>query len=110
MALDAGQIAELRSWIGTEPDDATLDASYDRLGTIADVALEVLRARRAEIVLDGPGKLDITGDHNEDWSSNLDALNSDIARLTGPGGGTTVSGTQALSTLPLRRDGYTGRR
>lgn len=110
MALDAGQIAELRSWIGTEPDDATLDASYDRLGTLEDVALEVLRARRAEMVLDGPAKLDITGDRNEDWSANLNALNKDIATLTGPGGGTAASGTQAVSTLPLRRDGYTGRR
>lgn len=75
MPLTADDLAEVRKLVGsaTPPTDADLDAIYDRLGTVADVALEVLQGRYADL-LAGPAKYSVEGDFSVDATANLKAL------------------------------------
>lgn len=82
MAASDTQLAEIREWIGDDPDDSTVQALWTAYGTVNRVSLSVLRRRRAALLAD-PAKLSIDGETSEDWTANLNALDSDIAALEG---------------------------
>ena len=73
MALSAPEITWLRSKVGDDPDDATLEALFTQLGSLADVAHQVLSQRLANL-LAGPAKMAIPGEYEQDTSANIKAL------------------------------------
>lgn len=83
MPLSAEQTVELRSHIGTAdpPAQADLDARYERLGSIAAVAVEVLRERLANFLAQ-PAEFDVDGDYSQDVSANIKALQAKLGELT----------------------------
>ena len=82
MALDADILAEIRSHVGSTPDDTDLEARYTRHGTVAATALEVIRGRLADI-LARPEQLRVEGDYSESWAANIKALQAKEQELVG---------------------------
>ncbi len=80
MALTAGQIIAIRREIGSEPDDATLNAAYDRLGTLGLVALEILETRYADLV-SSPAQFTVFGEYGQNTGQNLIDLRGQLERL-----------------------------
>lgn len=73
MALDADVLAGIREHVGSTPADGDLETRYDRHGSVARVALEVIRERLAD-VLANPASLSVDGDYTEGWTANIRAL------------------------------------
>lgn len=106
MALSAGDLAWVRSKVGSEPPDADLNARYDRLGSRADVAREVLSERKANMLV-GPAKLDVDGEYSEDRTETIRALERALADpelYDDVGDDTTTPGdVRIIPTAPRRR-------
>lgn len=84
MALTAAQVAQIREWVGTEPDTAALNVIHDRVGLVDAVALSVLVTRRTllrETLATQPAKLGLAGDYSHDWGNTRTVYDDDIARL-----------------------------
>lgn len=110
MALDDADLAIVRSWCGSDVgapgdqyDTVDIEARLERLGTAEQVALELLRARRADMVM-SPAKIDVDGDFSQDATESIKALDRQIlaleavvARAAGEGATTT--------SLMVRRTG-----
>lgn len=77
--IPPAELDELRSHVGSQPDEQTLQFAYDRLGHILLVAIEVLRRRRADIVATPTSWSG--GEYSENWQGTVAALDADIARL-----------------------------
>ncbi len=82
MAISERDLAELRSLVGQEspPTDDQLNDAWVRLGSIKAVALEVQRARLAQL-RSQPSRLTIDGDRTEDWSGTIPSLERQVAQL-----------------------------
>lgn len=63
MALEADDLAAIREWVGSTPADSVLEATWARHENVYRVALEVLRARRADAL--ATGDLAIEGFYRE---------------------------------------------
>jgi Asp-tRNA(Asn)/Glu-tRNA(Gln) amidotransferase A subunit family amidase len=74
------ELAELRSIVGDEPDDNTLSEAFDRLESVAAVALEVQRTKLANLRAQ-PAGLTIDGDRTENWRDNIASLERQVAEL-----------------------------
>lgn len=80
MALDADDLAAIREHVGSTPTDVELETRWDRLGTVASVALSVLRERLADM-LARPADLSVDGDYRESYQANLRILREQVATL-----------------------------
>lgn len=81
MAMTAAQLAVARSHVGATPDDANLNARYDRLLSVAAVALEVLRERLSNFT-SGYGSVSVAGHFSGSVSAEqLVTLRQKIATL-----------------------------
>lgn len=78
--LTAGQTAWLRSEVGNTVTDEVLQAKFDRLGSVRDVAIECLRERRAQW-LDQPLTVSVAGVASVSFSENVKSLDRRIAAL-----------------------------
>lgn len=78
--LTAAQKSWLRSEVGATPTDGDLQARFDRLGNLRDVAIEVLRERRANL-LDKPLSVSVSGVASVNYGENVKALERRIAAL-----------------------------
>lgn len=98
MPLTADDLAEVRRLVGSAapPTDADLDAIYDRLGTVEDVALEVLQGRYADL-LAGPAKWSVEGDFSIDNSATINALGKQIDGLKDSAGEAPVLTVHSLT-------------
>lgn len=98
MSLTADDLAKVRQMVGsaTPPTDADLDAIYDRLGKVDDVALEVLQGRFAGL-LAGPAKWAVEGDFSIDATANIAALRQQITRLQDSAGEAPVMTVHSLT-------------
>lgn len=87
----------LRSYIGTDepPTDSDLHERFVDLGGLAEVALEILRERRATM-LTKPASFSLSGDYAESRIKNIEALDLQIAELLG-----LTSGAGTLRTVSL---------
>lgn len=103
--IPLADLREIRAWVGADPDLHDLEDRYEALGNVAHaVALQVLRERRAQMVLDGPGKFDASGDTSEDWTANLASIERQITALEGSVDATsTPSGLHRVTTSQLVR-------
>jgi len=85
--LSDAELAEVRQWVGPNPDDETINTINERLGSLAEVARQILKTRHATITSrleTTPGRWGAQGDYTEDWSTNLTAatkLEAQIAKL-----------------------------
>lgn len=101
MALDAAVLAELRSWVGSDPDDDDLEERYTRLeASVPATAIEVLRGRLADMIR-SPAKFAADGDASYDYSTNLRFLKTQISELDG----LVAGGSDALTVGLLTRSG-----
>lgn len=99
MGMTATDLSRVRSWVGAQPDDAELVLRFERLGTVEAVAQEILRERRANLLLD-PAKMSIDGDASWDWTKNLELLNESLGHLDAiVGSGGTVGQVQIGSLV-----------
>lgn len=96
MALDAATLNGVRRWVGSSPDDTTIEATYAiaGLGTIEATALSILQTRLAD--LEGnPAEFEVVGDYRQATSKNIDALRAriaDLEALCGAGGSVVSTG------------------
>lgn len=100
MALDAATLDAIREWVGSTPDDNTVESTYQRtgVGTVARAALAILRKRRADLLAQ-PAEWDLDGDYGQKTGKNLDELNAQIAALeaiTGAAGAGTMTTSQLV--------------
>lgn len=79
-ALTDAQISWLRSEVGAGITSDDLQARYDRLDSVRDVAMEVLRERRASL-LEQPLAMNLTGVASVDYTNNVAALERRLAAL-----------------------------
>jgi hypothetical protein len=107
VALDATTLAQIRDWVGSTPDDDTIEATFGRAdtGTADLTALAILKKRRADL-LANPTAFELVGDYREDRGKNLEALNAQIAELAalcgiGPDVVTTADADQVRRPLTL---------
>lgn len=103
MPFDGATLAQIRSWVGSEPSNDDLAVRFERLGSTNLTALEVLRERRANLLAD-PAKVSVDGDASWDWSKNLEVLDKQVAELE------TVAGIAGPGTVNVGRLVRTGRR
>lgn len=82
MALDAATLARIREWVGSKPDDDTVDATFalDGNGTIETTALSILRIRYADL-LAAPSTFAVQGDYSQSTGKNIEALEGKIGEL-----------------------------
>lgn len=101
MPLAPDDLAWVRSNIGddTPPEDGDLDAIYDRVGTVAGVAAEVLRKRLADL-LAGPASFSVDG-YSQNVGANINALMKQLAELDELAGTDTL--TQSVRIIALSR-------
>lgn len=88
-------IDDVRDWVGTEPDDATVQAQLDRFASTEQpaerAALAILLRRQADA---GPARWAVSGDYSEDDGAGQKDLANRIAQLRGLLG-------EAIDTAPL---------
>jgi hypothetical protein len=101
VALDAATLDAIREWVGSTPDDTTVESTYQRtgVGTVERAALAILRKRRADMVA-SPAEWDLTGDYSQKTGKNLDELDKLIAALEGITG---AAGAGTMTTSQLVR-------
>ena len=78
--LNANQLAWLRDEVGDSPETSELNEMFDRLGSVRDVAIAVLRRRRANL-LASPLSTTLQGVASVNYSENVKALERRIAAL-----------------------------
>ena len=79
-ALTEAQISWLRSEVGASTGTEDLQARYDRLESVRDVAMEVLRERRAAL-LEQPLSLNLSGVASVDYTNNVAAIERRLTAL-----------------------------
>lgn len=82
MELTDTQIAWLRAELGDTPSTDDLNAAYERLGSVRDVAIEEVRKRRNRM-LDQPLSVNLSGVASVNYAENVKALERRLAALTG---------------------------
>lgn len=97
----------LRAWVGSEPADAVLAERLGRAGR-EEVALGVLRQRRADLLAD-PISYSIRGDITVNAADNLKALDALIAGLEAEVAAVNGNGDGFLASARLQRVGGWGR-
>jgi hypothetical protein len=102
------ELAEIRDEVGSEPDDATVDAFFDELGATVLVSLRVLRRRRGDL-LGKPKSFTLTGVLSV-TNGEIELLDAHIRRLEaraaslgledpGSSGGVTVTRLTRTPTI-----------
>lgn len=76
-ALTQDQLVFIRRQVGSQPDDASLQAIYDRPVTVNQLVLEVLELRYADLIL-APAQFAIPGDYSQTTTENIKALAEQI--------------------------------
>ena len=79
--MDAATRAWLISQLGPATDLADLDQRYTRLGSARAVALEVLRERKAALVMEQPASVNVTSVVSVSYAENIRAIERQIAAL-----------------------------
>ena len=100
-------IDDVRDWVGSTPDDDTIQGVIDRYDTDTEpakrAALSILRRRRAD--LDGTGARSFSIDGDVSWGSvgkdALTGLDRKIAHLCGLVGEPVDTGLPALTSTPI---------
>ena len=108
MPMTGVQLEEARRWIGDIPDDGTLSDSFDRLGSVYQVVLELIMQRRADLI-NSPAQFTVEGEYRQNTSKNIDATTALLYELYGVGpegvdSAGTGSGIQDPSIKRLVRD------
>lgn len=110
MELTDRQRKWLKSEIGGDVADADLDEAYERLGSVRDVALEVLRKRRSAWLAQ-PMSVNVSGVVGLNLAENVKAVERQIAQLVkmdddpsdDAGGGSVDAAEHTLDVFPLAR-------
>lgn len=79
--LTEQEIAFLRAEVGSDPPDEQLQDRMDRLGSVLQVADEILRERLANLVA-APASLNVPGVIGVNTAANITALQKQLGRLT----------------------------
>lgn len=97
--LSSGQIATIRTWIGstTPPTDLELDPIMTRTGSLRGVVLDVLRARLADLTA-RPSQFAVAGDYSQTTSENIRSLERQIKLVESYDDTLTVSTTASGSS------------
>ncbi len=106
----AAQLAVIRSYCGADVgadgdtiDAIDVDARLAELGSSHAVALQILRQRRADLVM-APAKIQVDGDFSQDATESIKALDRDIATLQAIIGRENGDGA-TVTSLMVRRTG-----
>lgn len=102
--LTAKQIAWLRSELGDQPDNPTLQAAYDRLHSIRDVAIEQIRTRRNEL-LASPLAVNLSGVASVNYAENVKAYERRLTALINLDDDPTDEPGEAVDGAGPRRGG-----
>lgn len=108
--LSPRQLRWLRDEIGDKPDDAELHERYDQLRSVRDVAMAVLRKRRADLI-SRPMSVTVTGVAGTGTAENVRAIERQLNALAlmdddpsdDAGGGQGDQANDHLQVLHLER-------
>lgn len=101
MPLLADDLARIREWVGSSPDDGDVATVYERVGEDPlAAALSILRTRRADMLAE-PATWAVSGEYSQSTKDNLAALDRQIADLETLVPGESTSGL--ISTVQLVR-------
>ena len=78
--LTEAQLAVLRRRVGDEPDDAGLQAIYDRTESLTETAREILEVRLANWRRQA-ASFNVAGEYSQDTSTNIKSVESALAHL-----------------------------
>lgn len=99
MALDATVENAIRLYVGTAYSADDLEVRYTRLGSANDVALEILKLRRADLLATA-SSFSVPGEYSESWAdAQLQRLDALIFELIGLGAGVDDDGQVAGAAL-----------
>lgn len=98
MALDQGQLIQIRRAIGDKPDDAELQTIFNRTGSVDELILEVLERRLANLKA-RPDSMNIPGEYSDSVSRQMEALQEEIDKR---GGGMSRTFIVGGPTYPAR--------
>lgn len=102
MALTEDQLVDIRRQIGNDPDDAALNAIYDRTADVDELVLEVLETRLAEMRRN-PSSFSVAGKYSESRTAEqLKSLEEQVASLGGDSGTVSVLGISTPDTQAWR--------
>lgn len=82
MALTEDQLVQIRRQVGNKPDDAALNAIFDRTEDLDELVLEVLETRLATLEA-SPAQFTVVGEYSQDTGKNIDALKGKVGALGG---------------------------
>ncbi len=82
MALTEDQLVQIRRQVGNKPDDAALNAIFDRTLDLDELVLEVLETRLATLEA-SPASFTVVGEYAQDTGKNIDALKDKVSALGG---------------------------
>lgn len=74
------EIPEVREWVGSQPDDATIAATLSRHPQPRRAALAILRARLADMEAEA-AVWAVAGDWSQSSVANITALRDKVGRL-----------------------------
>lgn len=103
MPATPDELKVARSWIGTSESDATFHERYDRLGSLDEAIAESLRAQLAVFVLDQPTSVSTPDGTSVNFSSNIKALQEQLASFLSVGSGSTLGTSVAKIARPQYR-------
>lgn len=110
--LTVEQLAEIREWVGSTPDDATVEATFDALGGVRDTIRRILRMRRADMIAN-PSQFAIPGEYSQSTVQNLKSIDELLAELETADLETEVASVTVPSSVKhfvrYGDDCYTGR-
>ena len=74
-------VSKVREWVGSSIESAAIAAALsEHDGDTDRAALAILRARRADMVMEA-AKFAVAGDYSQDATANIKALTDQIERL-----------------------------
>src|SRR5437868_15933 len=83
MAITPEDLAGIRAWVGSNPDDADLGVRWDRLADVYAVSLEVLRGRLADLITTADLSVDGFMREGAPNAEQIKALRAQIGKLEG---------------------------
>jgi hypothetical protein len=103
--MPLSDLAAIREWVGSTPDDTTLLVLLeDHGGDVKRTALGVLRTRYADMI-SNPTKWATVDDYSEDWSENLRVLRAQVVRLEDEVEGEAATGGYAFQSVAIAGPG-----
>ncbi|MBO0863454.1 MAG: hypothetical protein J2P16_00070 [Mycobacterium sp.] len=105
--LDPDTLDDIRTWIGSTPDDAAVTVTFDRQRTVERTAYVILKRRLADL-LTSPTSFTVPGDWSQSTEGQIAQLRTQLEQLAWAIGDPTLGPPIATMVRLARRDATRG--